>query len=689
MKRILHLLTAVGVAQFGVVLSAPERDALFDDGWRFHRGDIPGAEAVDHDDSGWRTLDLPHDWSIEDLPADPEAPPEIEAVRGVWRFHKGDDPRWKERELDETDWEEVRLPDCWENHSDHTEDHVYGWYRRRIAIPADCAGRDFVLLLGRIDDVDETWFNGRRIGATGSFPPDYRWADTVDRRYRVPAGLARGDGTDVIAVRVFDGANNGGILEPGTPSQAGPFSPELSENKDKTGHTVGGVGWYRKRFALDAPGKRVRLRFDGVYMNGEFWVNGSRLGEWPSGYSGFEFDVTPHLRSGDNIVAVRVRNEGKNSRWYSGSGIYRHVWLTVVDPLHVPLWGVFVTTPEVSPESALVRVSVETRNLTDREQAAQLRVRLENPTGYTVAAAETTVAVPPGATATQPLEMRVDQPALWSCGNPALHRARVEIMADGALRDAVCQTFGIRKVEIDAGSGFRLNGKSIKLKGGNVHHDNGALGAAAIDRAEERKVELLQANGFNAIRCSHNPPSPALLDAADRAGMLVIDEAFDQWRERKLDNEQDYHRFFDAWHERDIAAMVRRDRNHPSVVMWSIGNEIPEQFRASETAAALRAAVLAHDDTRPVTAAVCTDWGRVIRNWDELSDPAFIHLDVAGYNYLPDKYESDHARHPDRVIYGAESYPKDAALYWGLVEKHNHVIGDFVWTALDYPYALT
>jgi beta-galactosidase len=206
----------------------------------------------------------------------------------------------------------------------------------------------------------------------------------------------------------------------------------------------------------------------------------------------------------------------------------------------------------------------------------------------------------------------------------------------------------------------------------------------AIDRAEERRVELLKASGFNAIRTSHNPPSSAFLEACDRLGMLVLVEAFDQWIESKSGNAEDYHRFFREWHEHDIASMVRRDRNHPSVIMWSIGNEIPEQFRAPETAKKLRDAILVHDATRPVTQAICTDFAEVSRNWDERSDPAFLHLDVAGYNYMPEKYEPDHARRPERVMYGSESFPKDSLRYWTLVEEHPYVIGDFVWTAMDY-----
>lgn len=692
-KTFLRLALVFSLVQAGAFLYAGNtyamnaRDRSFDSGWRFLRSDAPGAENPAFDDSRWRTLDVPHDWSIEDLPPKNDAAPELPAAAGEWRFQRGDDPNWKARDLDDGNWQKVTLPDSWEHHSNHTEDNVYGWFRRRIEIPATFKGRDFDLLLGRIDDVDEVWLNGERIGGTGSFPPDFRSAWDVERRYRVAASLVRGDGSDVLAVRVFDGNGNGGINDAGAKtSRIGPFDAGESENADKTGYVVGGVGWYRKRFTVSETNKRVAVRFDGVYMNADVWINGYPLGTHPHGYTSFELDLTPHLKPAgeDNVLAVRVRNVGKNSRWYSGSGIYRHVWLTVTEPVHVPTWGVFVTTPEVSKDRALVKVSVEVRNSTPSQTRALVRARVRDADGKVIGRSEGELHLTVGETRGVERFLEVRSPKRWSLDAPNLYGAEVEILVAGKITDAVSTRFGIRTIEVDAARGFRLNGKMLKLKGGCIHHDNGPLGAAAIDRAEERKVELMKANGFNAIRSSHNPPSPALLDACDRLGMLVIDEAFDQWNERKLDNEQDYHRYFDEWAERDIASMVRRDRNHPSVILWSIGNEIPEQFRAEATQKRLREAVLAHDSTRPVTQAICTDWGNVIRNWDALSDPAFPYLDVAGYNYLPDKYESDHARHPERVIYGSESYAKDAFDYWSLVEKHPYVIGDFVWTAMDY-----
>ena len=689
MPKIIRTITRyLLLAQTGAAfLGAGPRDQPFDADWRFLRGDAPGAEQPAFNDSQWRVLDVPHDWSIEDLPSTSSSAPEFEAVTGQWLFQRGDNPVWKARELNDAAWQKVTLPNTWETHSGYTANNVYGWFRRRVDIPANCRGKDFDLLMGRIDDVDEVFFNGQRVGGTGSFPPDYKWADTVERRYRIPVGLVRGDGTDLIAVRVYDGNNNGGIYAANSASRrVGPFAPGESPGEHFTAHTLGGIGWYRKTFPSPESGRQVSVRFDGVYMNSELWLNGRRLGEHPHGYTAFTFDLTPHLNppGSENLLAVRVRNEGRNSRWYSGSGIYRHVWLTVTSPVHVPTWGVFVTTPEVSPGQALVKTSVDVRNATAASTPAVVRARILDAKGKELGVSEQSLHLVANETRVIERFVTVRSPKLWSPDAPALYSAEVDVVVAGQVVDTTSTPFGIRTLEFDSTHGFRLNGQSIKLKGGCIHHDNGPLGAAAIDRAEERKIELLKANGYNAVRTSHNPPSTALLEACDRLGMLVIDEAFDQWTESKERNPQDYNRFFNQWAEHDIAAMVRRDRNHPSVIMWSVGNEIPEQFRAGDKGMRLRRAVLSHDTTRPVTQAICTDWGKVIKDWDNLSDPGFTHLDVSGYNYLPEKYEGDHARHPQRVMYGSESFPKDALAYWQPVEKHPYLIGDFVWTAMDY-----
>ncbi len=383
------------------------------------------------------------------------------------------------------------------------------------------------------------------------------------------------------------------------------------------------------------------------------------------------------------MLAVRVRNEGRNSRWYSGSGIYRHVWLTTTNPIHVPMWGLFVTTPEVSKDKAIVKVATDVRNSSTSSADVLVRVRVRDTSGKVVGSAQAPMKLEAGETASSPQTIPVPAPKLWSPAAPNLYVADVQIMAAGRPLDAVSTTFGIRRIELDAEHGFRLNGESIKLKGACVHHDNGPLGAAAIDRAEERRVELLKANGFNAIRCAHNPRARvsrrlrSARNARDRRGLRPVEH-----REGAL--RRGLPPVLQGLVLARSRAMVLRDRNHPSVVMWSVGNEIPEQFRDGATGLRLRKEVLALDTTRPITQAVCTDWGKVVKNWDELSDPAFPHLDVAGYNYLPEKYEGDHARHPDRVILTTESLPKDLLQYWSLVEKHPYVIGDFVWSGIDY-----
>jgi len=670
-----------------VVMAGNARDRSFDAGWLFLRGDATGAEQPAFDDAGWRTLDVPHDWSIEDLPPRTNVLVQLDAVTGEWLFHTGDNEYWSARELDESGWEKVALPATWERHSGYTNDNAFGWYRRRIDIPVEFKGQDVDLLLGYIDDADETFLNGERIGGTGSMPPEYQSAWSVERRYRIPAKLVHGDGSDVLAVRVYDGNNDGGLYAASVVGERiGPFDPAESPSKHFTGNTIGGIGWYRKHFTLDEPGKHVAIRFDGVYMNAEVWVNGHLLGSHPHGYTAFKFDLTPYLNpvGEENVLAVKVRNEGRNSRWYSGSGIYRHVWLTVTEPVHIPTWGVFVTTPEISKDNALVKISSEVANASDKEQSVNVTMRVFAPNGNLIGKAGNRLQLPAKATCFIEESITVLKPELWSVESPALYSAEVELDLDEDTSDLVSVPFGIRSIDFSAEKGFLLNGEPLLLKGGCIHHDNGPLGAAAIDRAEERKVELLKANGYNAIRSAHNPPSSALLESCDRLGMLMIDEAFDQWNESKESNDQDYHRFFDAWCEHDIAAMVRRDRNHPCVILWSIGNEIPEQFRAVETQKRLRDAVLLHDTSRPVSQAICNDWDEVTANWEELSDPAFTYLDVGGYNYLPERYEADHARNPDRVMYCSESFAKDAFDYWEAVEKHSYLIGDFVWTAMDY-----
>lgn len=555
---------AVGEAILGTVFVADLRNQSFNDSWRFFRGDAPGLEATTFDEGGWRSLDLPHDWSIEDR--HPESPDINATIRDVDTA-----PLWKT------------------------------------------------------------------------------------------------------------------VVTP--PRAIGPFNAELSVTGDlreseggaATGFTTGGIGWYRKTFTLPAldPDSHVELLFDGAYMNADVWLNGHHLGNHPYGYTPFGFDITPYLeRSGKNVVAVRLANLGRNSRWYSGSGIYRPVWLNVTRSTRFAQWGVAVTTPDVSAATATVDIGTTVEGAV---AGAALRVRIIDPAGHVVAQDDTMAA------SMQTTRLTVKHPRRWSPDTPDLYAVICELRIGDRVVDRMQVPLGIRRIEIDATAGLRINGKPYKLRGGCVHHDNGLLGAASFDRAEERKVELLKARGFNAVRTAHNPPSSAFLDACDRLGMLVMEEAFDCWREGKTVD--DYSVYFEGWWRDDLAAMVRRDRNHPSVFMWSIGNEIPDKLKPQglETAQMLATEMRRLDPSRPITAGINNAWGPDVTRADGRPDQATTQfLDVAGANYKHTEYEADHARFPARVLVGTESVATNVDAIWRLIERSPYVIGDFVWTAMDY-----
>lgn len=470
-------------------------------------------------------------------------------------------------------------------------------------------------------------------------------------------------------------------------SIVGPFSKGAVSGRDG-GFLVGGTAWYRKHFVLDkrSVGKQVYITFDGVYMNADVWINGHLLGNHPNGYTSFQYDLTPYLLpSGkDNVIAVQVKNEGVNSRWYSGSGIYRHVWLTTVNPLHVDLWGTYITTPTVTEQAATVSVETTIKSSAGNAPITVL-TQLYTPTGQLAGTAKQLVTASQGQNTPITQTISVAKPLLWSLEKPQMYRATVQILRGNTVIDKTTTPFGIRTIHVDAKTGFSLNGKSIKLKGGCIHHDNGPLGAAAIDRAEVRKIELLKQNGYNAVRMSHNPPSPALLDACDRLGILVIDEAFDMWVRAKTP--QDYHLYFGQWWQRDLESMVRRDRNHPSIIMWSIGNEIAESADSTgySIGKQLAETVRKLDSTRPVTMAIplFITYFNKGKKWED-TYPSFANLDVAGYNYADSKYEGDHAKFPDRVMYASEYFPPKGLENWLKVEALPYVIGTFSWTAMDY-----
>ena len=467
----------------------------------------------------------------------------------------------------------------------------------------------------------------------------------------------------------------------------GPFSKE-SIGGFATGQTVGGEGWYRKSFIIDRKDahKLHSLYFEGVYAQSEVWVNGQKVKFNAYGYSSFKCDITSYCHpAGEvNTIAVKVTNEGKNSRWYAGSGIYRHVWLIKTDPVHLDEWGVAVRTVKVTDDEAILAIEVDVLNEKTESAEANMVITIISPDGEEVGVEEQSVNVDAAGKQTIAFSLPVKQAKLWSVDTPHLYKAKILLSSGHEVLDQISIPFGIRTISFSAKEGFKLNDLSLKLKGGCVHHDNGLLGAASLDRAEMRKIELLKANGYNAVRCAHNPPAEAFLRACDEQGMLVIDEAFDHWQKEK--NPQDYHRFFDEWNEKDISAMVLRDRNHPSVIMWSIGNEIQERSDDAgvEIAERLRNIVKKLDPSRPVTAAINDYWDNPQLKWKEDAVKAMQHLDVAGYNYMWYEYENDHQQDPSRIIYGSETVAQEAAVNWNLVEKHPYIIGDFVWTALDY-----
>ena len=411
---------------------------------------------------------------------------------------------------------------------------------------------------------------------------------------------------------------------------------EFSQDNPATpggGALPGGIGWYRKTFRMNAADRErlTYISFDGVYRNSEVWINGNYLGKWPYGYSSFRYELTPWLKYGEeeNVVAVKVDNSAQpNSRWYSGSGIYRNVWLTTTDKIAVDHWGTFVTTPEVSTGAALVRVSTEIRNSTGSKATLRLETTIYDADDRRVAKTETDQVEVPSTGTTVAQELTVKNPGLWSVDNPQLYRVVTTIRSGQLLADSYETVIGIRSFEFDREKGFVLNGEPVTIRGVCNHHDLGCLGAAVNTRALERQLEILKEMGCNGIRTSHNPPAPELLDLCDRMGFIVMDEAFDIWKTGKT--EFDYHLDFDEWHRRDIEAMVLRDRNHPSVFIWSIGNEVMEQWErdgSGETIATeLAGIVRSLDDTRPVTAA-CND--------PAPHNPVIASgaLDLIGFNY--------------------------------------------------------
>ena len=581
-KMSICLLAILGLLFVAPMGAGAQRKQSFDEGWRFHRGEVINAEAINFDDSQWRVVIVPHDFSMEPV--------------AYAHSYREQTPEWQ-------DW------------------------------------------------------------------------------------------------------------------QVGPFS-RLSIGDNDTGQTVGGTGWYRKTFTLPADvgsldkalrNKLFRLRFDGVYNQAEVWVNGRKASMNVFGYMPFVVDLNDILsnkayrNASDErqvTVAVKAVNEGLNSRWYAGSGIFRHVWLETTGRLHLDEWDTYVDASEVNGKNALVKVKGKVFNGNAATAIGVMRVEIKDAEGRVVATGNKAFASD-GDVAT---ELLLKSPHLWSVDSPYRYTACVSLLDESnGERDAMVIPFGIRTIHFSVEKGFLLNGKPLKLRGGCVHHDNGLLGGAAVDRAEVRKVELMKAQGYNAVRTSHNLPSVAFLNACDSLGMLVIDECFDQWEEPK--RKDDYSNYFSREKqvivdgkpvgigttnfEYDASLMVRRDRNHPCVIMWSIGNEVAQRSdvpRGKEIAQAIVRAIKREDTTRPTTFAVCDFWDRQAQGmtWEKDAFRAFENVEVGGYNYELRHYESDHEKFPERIMYGSESHPNAVAANWNTIERHPYVIGDFVWTAIDY-----
>lgn len=458
--------------------------------------------------------------------------------------------------------------------------------------------------------------------------------------------------------------------------------PEINNpSGNDGGYYPAGIGWYRKTFNFQQDDRLTEtiIYFEGVYMNATVFVNGHELGTHPYGFTSFFYDITPYLRTGENTMAIKVDNsQQKNCRWYTGSGIYRNVKLIRTPKMRFEPWGTSISTITVSPQQT-VQVETTVANRQNRPQQAVVQYRILDDDSL-LATKEEHVTLEAGETRTLKTQITLNGAKLWSPETPRLYNLECRLQSsDGLLSDQVSTHFGVRSIEYSAQKGLLLNGLPLKLNGGCLHHDNGPLGAAAYRDAEWRKARLMKEAGFNAARCSHNPPSEAFLDACDHLGLLVIDESFDGWRSSKTPH--DYSTLFDKWWTKDIESMVLRDRNHPSVFCWSIGNEIIERKtpEAVLTAYALAGYVHKLDPTRPVTSALAawdSDW--------EIYDPLAAAHDIVGYNYMMHKGPSDHERVPERVMMQTESYPRDAFANWNRLDRNAYIIGDFVWTAIDY-----
>jgi beta-galactosidase len=493
----------------------------------------------------------------------------------------------------------------------------------------------------------------------------------------------------------------------------GPF--DSSYNARSGGLPFHGTGWYRKQFDMPATasGKHITLHFDGAMNNAKVWLNGNMIGDRPYGYIGFSVDLSPHLNyGGSNVIAVQLAPEDFSSRWYPGAGIYRNTWLEINNEIHVAKWGTFITTPSISKEAASINILTEIESVATEDKEVHLQTIIYDPNNREVAKTHSVVQTKQNNVVEAVQTTTVKSPMLWDLDTPNLYTAKTTLIQGDKFLDSYQTTFGIRTIAYGADFGFKLNGKKTRFKGVCLHHDLGPLGTAVNTRATERQLEIMQDMGVNAIRTSHNPPSPEQVQLCDQMGLMIQVEAFDVWQMAKVEN--DYSKHFDDWHEEDLRDMIRIFRNSPSVVMWSIGNEILEQShntKGTEIAKKLVAICKDEDTSRPTTAGF-NQYRKPMENG--MADA----IDLVGWNYKPRKYEEVLEKHPDWIVYGSETsstvssrgtyhlpiekyvkhesleitsydfigppwaYPPD--IEFEALEKTPNNLGEFIWTGFDY-----
>ncbi|MFI3248759.1 MAG: glycoside hydrolase family 2 TIM barrel-domain containing protein [Rikenellaceae bacterium] len=492
----------------------------------------------------------------------------------------------------------------------------------------------------------------------------------------------------------------------------GPFSVE---NDCRIGALpVSGTGWYRKEFTMSPSDKDkvVRIEFEGAMSHATVWVNGEQVGFRPYGYIGYEYDITEQLKfdGSENVIAVRLEPKNHSSRWYPGAGIHRSVWLKIDEPIYVDLYGVYNTSPTVTKPLAVAQNETVIVNKTNQNSVVDVLHEYYSPDGVMVASTEDQITIEPNSKGLSQTYTNIVNPQIWSMETPNIYTIKTTVSTNGKVSDTFNSRLGLRAITYDA-EGFYINGERVQLQGVNIHHDNGALGAAVYRRADERKLEIMKDMGVNAIRASHNPTSREFLELCDSMGIVVIAEAYDSWAIGKVEN--GYNIMFDEWYERDLVDMIKRDRNHPSVIMWSIGNEIKEQWQPHgwKIAKELHEICKRVDPTRPTTAGFNSGFIAADNNM-------YQQVDIAGVNYKGGIYDQLRAKYPQMPVYGSETagmtnsrgvyfypirkmgkhpslqvtsyelvgphwtYPPDLEFYF--LKNTPSILGEFIWTGMDY-----